>query len=149
MTLRTKTSFLLLLHSLAQWLWARRVPVLPRILCLLNRIVFATELPASVSLGAGVQLSYSGLGTVIHERAKIGSRVVIGAGVVIGGRNEIFDVPVIEDDVYIGVGAKILGPVRVGRGAVVGANAVVIDDVPALAVVAGVPAKVVRIQEAL
>jgi serine O-acetyltransferase len=143
--MKTKTtSFLILIHSWAHWLWERRVPVLPRILCLVNRIVFATELPASVQLGTGVQLSYSGLGTVIHERAKIGSRVVIGAGVIIGGRNEIYEVPVIEDDVYIGVRAVILGPVRIGKGAVVGAGAVVLEDVPAKAVVAGVPAKVLR-----
>jgi serine O-acetyltransferase len=84
------------------------------------------------------------LGTVIHARAVIGDRVVIGPGVVIGGRSHIFEVPVIEDDAEIGVGAKVLGPVRIGRGAVVGANAVVLDDVPPGAVVVGIPARVLR-----
>jgi serine O-acetyltransferase len=112
-----------------------------------NRVVFATELPASVQLGKKVQLSYSGLGTVIHARAVIGNEVTIGAGVVIGGRSGHYEVPVIEDHVDIGVGAKILGPIRIGRHAVVGANAVVIENVPAGAVVAGIPARVIRVRD--
>jgi serine O-acetyltransferase len=111
---------------------------------LFNRVVFAVQLPAETRIGRGVKFNYSGLGTVIHSRAVIGDRVVVSPGVVIGGRSGIFDVPILEDDVQLGVGAKILGPVRVGRGAVVGANAVVLHDVPAGAVVGGIPAKVLR-----
>ena len=89
-------------------------------------------------------LGYSGLGSVIHQRAVIGDNVMIGSHATIGGRSHFEDVPVIDDDVFIGAGACVLGPVRVGRGAVIGANAVVIEDVPARSVVAGVPAKVIR-----
>ncbi len=136
---------MLAIHALAHWLWKHKVPVLPRFLALVNRLVFATQLPAATRLGKGVRLNYSGLGTVIHARAVIGDRVEIGPGVVIGGRSKLYEVPVIEDDVQIGVGAKVLGPVRVGRGAVIGANAVVLHDVPAGAVVVGIPAHVLRI----
>ncbi len=136
---------MLKIHALAHWLWKMHIPVLPRVLALFNRIVFAVQLPAETRLGRGVRLNYSGLGTVIHARAVIGDRVEIGPGVVVGGRSEIYEVPVIEDDVKIGVGAKVLGPVRVGRGATIGANAVVVHDVPAGAVVVGIPARVLRI----
>jgi len=132
------------IHAVAHWLWKRHVPLLPRLLAVFNRLMFATQLPAQTRVGRGVRLNYSGLGTVIHARAVIGNRVEIGPGVVIGGRSEIREVPVIDDDVQIGVGAKVLGPVHVGRGAVIGANAVVLDDVPAGAVVGGIPAKLLR-----
>lgn len=135
----------LAIHAMSHWLWKRRVPLLPRLLSMINRIVFSAQVPAETQIGKGVRLNYSGLGTVLHARAVIGDRVEIGPGVVVGGRSEIYEVPVIEDDVALGVGAKVLGPVRVGRGAVVGANAVVLDDVPAGAVVVGIPARVVRI----
>jgi serine O-acetyltransferase len=123
------------------------VPLLPLLLTLFNRVVFAVQLPAATTLGRGVKLNYSGLGTVLHPRAVIGNRVEIGPGVVIGGRSGIWEVPVVEDDVQIGVGAKVLGPVRVGRGAIVGANAVVLHDVPPGAVVAGIPARILRRRE--
>jgi serine O-acetyltransferase len=139
---------MLAIHTVAHWLWKHKVPVLPRVLSVLNRLVFATQLPASTRLGKGVRLNYSGLGTVIHARAVIGNNVEIGPGVVVGGRSEIWEVPVIEDDVQIGVGAKVLGPIRVGRGAVIGANAVVLHDVPAGAVMVGIPARVLRIEQA-
>jgi serine O-acetyltransferase len=137
---------LLKIHAVAHWLWKKRVPVLPVLLTSFNRVVFATQLPAPTQVGRGVRLNYSGLGTVIHPRAVIGDHVEIGPGVVIGGRSEIWEVPVIEDFVHIGVGAKVLGPIRVGRGAIVGANAVVLHDVPPGAVVGGIPAKILRMR---
>ena len=138
---------LVAIHSVAHWLLRHHVPLLPLLLTLFNRVVFAVQLPAATTLGRGVKLNYSGLGTVLHPRAVIGNRVEIGPGVVIGGRSGIWEVPVVEDDVQIGVGAKVLGPVRVGRGAIVGANAVVLHDVPPGAVVAGIPARILRRRE--
>ena len=138
---------MLAIHAVAHWLWKHKIPVIPRVLSVVNRLVFATQLPASTRLGRGVRLNYSGLGTVIHARAVIGNNVEVGPGVVIGGRSKLYEVPIIEDDVQIGVGAKILGPIRVGRGAVIGANAVVLHDVPAGAVVVGIPARVLRIEQ--
>lgn len=123
------------------------IPLLPRLLYGINRILFSVVLPPSVKLGRDVVLGYSGLGIVVHARAQIGDRVVIGQNVTIGGKTPHPDVPVIEDDVQIGAGACIIGPVRVGRGAVIGANAVVVHDVPPGAVVAGVPAKILRIAQ--
>jgi serine O-acetyltransferase len=137
---------LLAIHALAHWLWRHHVPLLPKLLTLFNRVVFAAQIPPGTRIGKGTRLNYSGLGTVIHARAVIGSRVEIGPGVVIGGRSKLYEVPVIEDDVHIGVGAKVLGPVRIGRGAEIGANAVVLHDVPAGAVVVGIPARVLKMK---
>lgn len=76
-------------------------------------------------------------GIVIHSRTRLGRRVVILHQVTLGARCGVDDAPIIEDDVYIGAGAKVLGGIRVGRGAVIGANAVVTRDVPAGATVVG------------
>ncbi|MCP2010312.1 serine O-acetyltransferase [Duganella violaceipulchra] len=111
----------------------------------MNRIVFSVVLPPATRIGKGVTLAYEGLGTVIHRAAVIGDNVYIGSGVTIGGRSGHPDVAVIEEGAMIGTGAKILGPVRIGRYASIGANSVVLADVPAFAVAVGAPAKVVRI----
>ncbi len=132
------------LHRIAHACFRWHIPVLPRLIYGLNRILFSVVLPPSVKVGRGVVLGYAGIGTVIHARAVVGDRVIIGPNVTIGGKTPHLEVPVIEDDVDIGAGACILGPVRVGRGAVIGANAVVVKDVPAGAVVGGVPARVLR-----
>lgn len=132
------------IHRLAHFLQGAGIPLLPRLLYAINRVLFSVALPPTVQVGRGVVLGYSGLGTVIHARARIGNRVQIGTCVTIGGRSGHHQVPVIDDDVQIGSGAKILGPIRIGQGAIVGANAVVLRDVPPGAVVAGVPARVIR-----
>ena len=72
---------------------------------------------------------------------------MISPCVTIGGRSGISWVRIIEDEVFIGVGARILGDVTIGRGATIGANAVVLQSVPAGAVVAGVPARVIRVDK--
>lgn len=137
----------LFLHGLAHALSRWHVPLLPRAIYGFNRIVFSVVLPPSVVIGKSVVLGYSGLGTVIHARAVIGNHVIIGAGVTIGGKTPHYEVPVIEDDVEIGAGARILGPIRVGRGAIIGANAVVVKNVPPGAIMAGVPARLIRMRD--
>lgn len=132
------------LHRVAYWCWMCGIPLIPKIIKIVNRLVFSVVLPPSAKLGEGVLLSYHGLGTVIHRRAVIGDRVIIGTGVTIGGRAGHHEVPIIGNDTMIGSGAKLLGPIRIGRFASIGANAVVLSDVPDFAVVVGVPARVVK-----
>jgi serine O-acetyltransferase len=74
----------------------------------------------------------------------IGENCRIAHGVTIGGRSGHYEVPVIGNNVTVGVGAVVLGPIKVGDHAIIGANAVVIHDVPAHAVVAGVPARIIK-----
>jgi serine O-acetyltransferase len=77
------------------------------------------------------------MGIIIHRSTVIGEDVIIGHQVTMGGRDLTETAPQVGDGVYIGAGAKILGAVRIGRGATVGANAVVTKDVPAAATVVG------------
>lgn len=131
-------------YRLGNWCHRHHVPLVPTVMKACTRLLFCAHVPCEASIGKGTMLGYSGLGSVVHQRAVIGSNVMIGSHATIGGRSHFEGVPVIEDDVFIGAGACVLGPVRVGRGAVIGANAVVIEDVPARSVVAGVPARVIR-----
>lgn len=133
------------LYRLARWLYLHNIPLLPWILKGLNRVLFGVVLPYTAQIGRDVLLSYQGIGTVIHRNAVIGDKVTIASGVTIGGRSGNLTVPVIGEGTFVGTGAKVLGPVRVGRYVSIGANAVVLKDVPDFAVVVGIPARVVRI----
>ena len=131
------------LFRLAYWLHQMRVPLLPRCLYIFNRLAFSVVLPPSVEVGRNVIFGYSGLAIVVHRRARIGNNVTISPNVTIGGRSGLYPVPVIQDDVVIGAGARILGPVTIGVGAHIGANAVVLCDVPPGATAVGVPARII------
>jgi serine O-acetyltransferase len=127
-------------------LYRARIPLLPCMLKVINRILFSTSVPPSVSVGRNVTFGYQGLGIVVHRCAVLGNNIVIAPNVVIGGRG-MPGAPVIRDDVLIGAGACILGPVTIGRGARIGANAVVLTDVPEDATAVGNPARIVRVAD--
>ena len=95
-------------------------------------------------MGEGTKFGYGGIGVVIHGRVVIGKNCLIGQGVTIGGKSGWYEVPVIGDNVHINAGARLLGPIRIGDNVVIGANSVVVKDVPSDCVVAGVPAKILR-----
>ncbi len=118
------------------------VPGANRVLRLCQTAIYAIEIGNQVTLGEGVNFAHT-LGIVIGGDSKIGARVKFLGNNTIGTAKDN-GYPVIEDDVVIGCGARVLGPVRVGKGALIGANAVVVSDVPAGAVVAGIPAKVIK-----
>ena len=135
---------LIVFHRMQHALYRRGVPILPKLIRRIIFIIFNSSVPESVVIGDGSRFGYGGMGVVIHRRCVIGRRVLISPQVTIGGRSGHHEVPIIEDDVYIATGAKLLGPIRIGRGAVIGANAVVLDDVPSDSVAVGVPARVVK-----
>ncbi len=138
--LRTDAWFLLALFRLRRACLKLRIPVLNRVLRMTQMVFGGIELGNDIVLGRGVYLVHS-LGTVIGGRAVVGDRVRFLGNNTVGTARDNGH-PVIEDDVEIGCGARILGPVRIGRGAVIGANAVVLADVPAYAVAVGMPARV-------
>lgn len=106
-------------------------------------VVTGAEIPVNARIGRGLTMPHPN-GIVIHPNVEIGVNCMIFQQVTIGTRGHKPGLPTIEDDVEIGAGAKILGPVRIGSGATIGANAVVIADVPARAVAVGIPARIVE-----
>jgi serine O-acetyltransferase len=123
--------------------WARRWRLVPLELAFnrLNAICCGCVIGRGAEFGAGFVLVHS-LGVVINGSVRGGRNVRIEHQVTIGAEKR--QSPVIGDDVFIGAGAKVVGAVRVGAGARVGANAVVVHDVPPGATVVGIPARVVR-----
>ncbi len=102
------------------------------------------SLPANAAIGGGLHLSHP-IAVVVSPDARIGRDCELAQGTTIGvgGRGKDRGAPFIGDRVYIGPGAKIFGAIRIGNDAAIGANAVVREDVPDGAVVAGVPARIV------
>jgi len=131
-------------HKVASTLGRIGLKRTAKVISRVGRVLFSAHIPPEARIGEGTRLGYGGLGIVVHKDAVIGRNVLLGPGVVIGGRAPLRGAPVIEDDVKIGVGAKILGPIRVGAGAKVGANAVVLENVAAGDTVVGIPARSVR-----
>jgi serine O-acetyltransferase len=129
-----------------QALWAGGWPRLAKLPGLLNAVLFGLEVPARLPIGPGLVIAHT-YGTILGA-ARIGARATIFHQVTLGAREADFHFdatkrPVVEDDVTLAAGAKVLGPVTLGQGCTVGANAVVLADVPAGALAVGVPARIV------
>jgi serine O-acetyltransferase len=124
----------------------RHVPVVNNALRRVTTVLYSIEIGNDIELGDGVNFTHT-LGTVIGGTSKVGARVKFMGNNTIGTAKDN-GCPVIEDDVVIGCGARVLGPIRIGRGAFIGANSVVLSDVPEGAVVSGIPAKIHRRGEA-
>jgi serine O-acetyltransferase len=132
------------LHRVAYRLWRWHIPLLPRLFDALVFLLFNTVLHHTTEVGKGTKCAYRGMSVLVHKRCRIGRNVYLGAHVVLGGRSGIEEVPVVEDDVFIGPNSTILGPVTLGRGTVVGAGSVVLESTAPGSTVAGVPAKPIR-----
>ena len=129
------------LYRLKARLQALRVPLLPRLAHRLSMAIAQVSIGDPVVMHPGVYLIHGQV--VIDGLVEIHPGVVIGPFVTVGLRSGDVVGPTIEAEVTIGTGAKLIGPVRVGRRARIGANAVVVDDVPEEATVVGVPGRVV------
>ncbi len=136
----------LLAHRVAHALYEAGVPFLPRLLAYLTRAVTGVEIHPAARIGREFFIDH-GSGVVIGETAEIGARVTLYQGVTLGGtgfqRGKRH--PTLGDNVTVGSGAKLLGPIAVGDGAKIGANTVVIEDVPPGATVVGNPGHPVKV----
>jgi len=135
-----------LAHRVAHILHEAGVPIAPRAIAYGARTVTGVEIHPAANIGDGLFIDH-GMGVVIGETADIGDDVTLYQGVTLGGTGFATGKrhPTIGDNVTIGSGAKLLGPIEVGHGAKVGANSVVITDVPPNSTVVGNPGHVVRI----
>jgi serine O-acetyltransferase len=137
----------LLAHRVAHALHGAGVPILPRLIAAIARSVTGIEIHPAANIGDGFFIDH-GMGVVIGETAEIGDDVTLYQGVTLGGTGFATGKrhPTVQDNVTIGSGAKLLGPITIGHGAKIGANSVVIHDVPPNSTVVGNPGHPVRVE---
>jgi serine O-acetyltransferase len=135
-----------LAYRVAHALHVAHVPLLPRLIAGVARLLTGIEIHPAAQIGRGLFIDH-GMGVVIGETAEIGDDVTLYQGVTLGGTGFATGKrhPTVQDNVTIGSGAKLLGPITVGHGAKIGANSVVITDVPPKSTVVGNPGHVVRV----
>ena len=135
-----------LAYRVAHALYSAHVPLLPRLIAGVTRLLTGIEIHPAARIGRGLFIDH-GMGVVIGETAEIGDDVTLYQGVTLGGTGCAWGKrhPTVEDNVTIGSGAKLLGPIRVGHGSKIGANSAVIHDVPPNSTVVGNPGHPVRI----
>ena len=138
----------LLFYRLAHWLVKRRIPFLPRALSQFARFITGIEIHPSAAIGSGLFIDH-GMGVVVGETTEIGDNVTLFQGVTLGGTGKQRGKrhPTIGSHVVVGAGAKVLGPITVGDYVKIGANSVVLQDVPDHSTVVGIPGRIVRIKD--
>ncbi|OJZ74453.1 serine O-acetyltransferase [Mycobacterium paraffinicum] len=131
-------------HRINHWLWKRGARLAARTFAEVLRILTGVEIHPGAVLGPGLFIDHA-TGVVIGETAEVGEDVTIYHGVTLGGsgRDTGKRHPTIGDRVIIGAGAKVLGAIKIGDDSRIGANAVVVKEVPSSAVVTGVPGQVI------
>ena len=128
-----------LLYRLSHAAHVHGIRLVPQFLSQLNLMLFGLDIPPAVPIGPALYVPHP-LGTVVMAE-RIGSRVTLVSNVTIGMRREL-RFPIIGDDVYVGAGARVLGAITIGNNVSIGANAVVVKDVPDNSTAVGVPAQI-------
>lgn len=136
----------LIYHRIAHWLYRHGIFFVARLISQWSRFWTGIEIHPGAQIGRRFVIDH-GMGIVIGETAEVGDDVLLYQGVTLGGtgKDKGKRHPTIGNDVMIGSGAKILGPFRVGDGARIASNAVVLSEVPENATAVGVPARIVRV----
>lgn len=132
------------LYRISSYLYKKKVPFIPKFIKCIIYLIYNSVIPYTTEIGADSRFAYGGIGVVLHSRAKIGSKVIIGQNVTIGRALDPEGIPVIGDNVYISAGSRIIGDIIIGNNVIIGANAVVTKDIPSNSIAVGVPAKVIK-----
>ncbi len=134
----------ILLYRIAHFLYNHKMYFTSRALSQLARFFTGIEIHPGAKIGRGLFIDH-GMGVVIGETTEIGDNVTLYQGVTLGGtgKDKGKRHPTLENDVVVGAGAKVLGPIKIGAGSKIGANAVVLKDVLAKATAVGIPARVI------
>ena len=137
-----------LAHRVANALYRRDVPLLPRAIMHIARFVTGIEIHPGATIGRRFFIDH-GMGVVIGETAEIGDDVMLYQGVTLGGTStqRVKRHPTIRNNVVVGAGAKVIGAIEVGEGAQVGAGSVVVTNVPPRATIVGVPGHIVAYRD--
>jgi serine O-acetyltransferase len=139
----------LIAYRIAHLLYTKRLFFLARLISQVSRFFTGIEIHPGAKIGKGLVIDH-GMGVVIGETAEIGENVLLYHGVTLGGtgKDKGKRHPTLGDNVIIGAGAKVLGPIYIGSNSKIGANSVVLKDVPEGATAVGIPAKnIIRVQE--
>jgi serine O-acetyltransferase len=133
------------IHRLSHRLWRANWKLVARVLSTFSRWLTGVEIHPGAKLGRRFFIDH-GMGVVIGETSEIGDDVTLYHGVTLGGTswNAGKRHPTLEDNVVIGAGAQVLGPITIGKGGKVGSNSVVVKDLPANATAVGIPARIVN-----
>jgi serine O-acetyltransferase len=135
----------LIIHRLSHWIWRKRFFWIARFISHIGRWLTGIEIHPGATIGRRVFIDH-GMGVVIGETAVIADDCTLYHGVTLGGTswNKGKRHPTLEQGVVIGAGAKVLGPITIGKGAKIGSNAVVVKDVPENATAVGIPARILE-----
>lgn len=134
----------ILFYRFARWFWIHKMYLIGRLISHIGRFLTGIEIHPGARIGKRFFIDH-GMGVVIGETSEIGDNVTLYHGVTLGGTTwkKIKRHPTIGNNVVVGVGAKILGPVKIGDNTKIGANSVVVNEIPPNSIVVGIPGKVV------
>lgn len=136
----------MIIYRISHAFYNKRMFFIARLISQIGRFLTGIEIHPGATIGKGILIDH-GMGVVIGETSIIGDRVIIYQGATIGAtgnETEFKRHPTLGNDIVVGSGAKILGPVNIGDNCKIGANSVVLEDVPSNCTAVGIPAKIIR-----
>ncbi|MFT6834716.1 MAG: serine O-acetyltransferase [Francisellaceae bacterium] len=132
----------MIFYSIARWLYLKKIPLIPKLFQLLIFVLYSCRLPYKANIGKGSFFVVKGLGVSLHDNTVIGENCSIGISCKTVGKSPFKKVPSIGNNVFLGPGCVIVGPVIIEDDVIVAPNSVVTKSVPKGSIVGGIPAKI-------